>query len=49
MITYKLNPLGTFAEKIVDGIPTGEWANIETSEAYLKWLDEGNTPEPVEE
>jgi hypothetical protein len=49
MIIYKLNPLGLFAEKIVDGISTGEWANIETNKEYLEWLNEGNTPEPAEE
>jgi hypothetical protein len=45
MIVYKLNPLGSFAQKIVDGIDTGEWANIETNQDYLNWVAEGNTPE----
>lgn len=49
MTTYKLNPLGSFAQKIVDGVETGEWANTETNQAYLKWLEEGNTPEPAYE
>ena len=49
MIIYKLNDSGTFAQKFVDGIATGEWANVETNQAYLAWLAEGNTPLPAEE
>jgi len=49
MITYRLNEWGTFALKLVDGVDTGEWANIETNQAYLKWLAEGNTPLPADE
>lgn len=45
MDTYKLNPDGTYANKV----GTGEWHNVETSEAYLKWLEEGNTPLPADE
>ena len=49
MITYTLNDFGTFAQKYIDGAPTGEWANTETNEAYLKWLEEGNEPLPADE
>jgi hypothetical protein len=49
MVTYKLNPDKAFALKIVDDISTGEWHNVETSEAYLDWLAEGNQPIPAEE
>jgi hypothetical protein len=49
MITYKLNQNGSYAVKIVDGIQSGEWHNTETSQAYLAWLAEGNTPEPADE
>lgn len=45
MDTYKLNPVGTYANKI----GTGEWHNIETSEEYLAWLAEGNQPLPADE
>jgi len=48
MATYKLNELKTYAQKIIDGVATGEWANIETNQAYLKWLEEGNTPEAAD-
>jgi hypothetical protein len=48
MITYKLNTLGTFAQQFIDGVATGEWANIETNQTYLAWIAEGNTPEPAE-
>lgn len=40
MDTYKLNQAGTYANKV----GTGEWHNVETSEEYLKWISEGNTP-----
>lgn len=49
MITYKLNHVGSYAAKIVDGIPVGESHNTESSQEYLKWLEAGNTPEPAEE
>jgi len=49
MITYKLNKQNTYAAKHIDGVATGEWANIETNQEYLKWLAEGNTPEPADE
>lgn len=48
MINYKLSKDNAFAQKYVNSIPTGEWANIETNQAYLKWVDEGNTPEPAD-
>ncbi len=48
MITYKLNQLGTYAQQFVDGLATGEWHNTETNKSYLKWLEEGNTPEAAE-
>lgn len=49
MITYKLNPLGTLAQQFIDEVATGVWANTETNQAYLKWLDEGNSPLPADE
>jgi hypothetical protein len=49
MITYKLNINGEFALKIVDGVPTMEWHNTESNQAYLKWLEEGNEPLPADE
>ena len=48
MITYKLNGYG-LAQKFVDGMATGEWANVETNQAYLAWLAEGNVPTPADE
>ena len=45
MDSYKLNPAGTYANKV----GTGEWHNVETSQAYLEWLAEGNTPLPADE
>jgi hypothetical protein len=48
MITYKLNPLGTSAQQFVDNVATGQWANTETNQEYLAWLEAGNTPEPAE-
>lgn len=39
---FKLNPDLTYANKI----GTGEWHNVNSSEEYLKWLEEGNTPFP---
>jgi hypothetical protein len=44
MDTYKLNPNGTYANKI----GTNEWHNVESSQEYLRWLDLGNTPEPAD-
>ena len=49
MIVYKLNELEKYAHKIVDGVETGEWHSVETSQEYVKWLAEGNTPLPADE
>ncbi len=48
MVTYKLNVFSDFAQKIIDGVETGEWHNVTNSEQYLKWLEEGNTPLPAD-
>ena len=48
MTTYKLNIFGDCAEKLVDGVPTGEWHNVKNSQAYLLWISEGNTPLPAD-
>jgi len=48
MTTYKLNPIGTFAQMFENNTATGEWANTQTNEAYLAWLAEGNTPEAAD-
>ncbi len=49
MKTYKLNSSQTFAQLFENGVATGEWANTQTNQAYLKWLAEGNTPLPADE
>ena len=49
MVTFKLNQDGSYANKIVDGVDTGEWHNTETSRIYLEWLAEGNQPLPADE
>lgn len=55
MTTYKLSKdlytgeIKDFAFEIVDGAPTGVCVNIHTNQAYLKWLEAGNTPEPADE
>ncbi len=55
MKTYRLQKdvytaeVKDFAIEIVDGVPTGVSVNIYTNQAYLKWLEEGNTPEPANE
>lgn len=49
MISYKLYKDSTYVEKLIDGKSTGEWHKVDASKEYLKWLDEGNTPEPAEE
>lgn len=48
MITFKLQVNSNYVLKLIDLISTGEWHNILTSEEYLAWLAEGNTPLPVE-
>lgn len=48
MIKYRLNENGMYAQKIVDSVETGEWANTQTNQAYLEWVSEGNTPLPAE-
>jgi hypothetical protein len=48
MITYQLNENGLYAQKIIAGVETGEWANTQTNQAYLKWVAQGNTPLPAE-
>ena len=48
MITYKLNPMGSFAQMFENNTANGEWANTETNEAYLAWLAAGNTPLPAD-
>ena len=48
MITYKLSEDPQFTQQLLDGVPTGVWANTETNREYLKWLDEGNTPLPAD-
>jgi hypothetical protein len=42
---FQLNKDGTYANKV----GTGEWHNTQTSEAYLKWLEEGGVPTPADE
>ena len=49
MITYKLLQLSDFAIQLVDGEPTGEMHNTKTHAGYLKWIAEGNTPEPADQ
>ena len=48
MITYKLNEDSSYAQKIVDGVETGEWLNTQNNQEYLAWVEEGNTPEGTE-
>jgi len=49
MITYQLNQLGSFAQKFVGGIATGEWVNTKTNESYLAWVAKGGVPTPADE
>jgi hypothetical protein len=55
MKTYKLvqnqitGVLSDYALEMVDGNFTGVNVHTETNQEYLKWLAEGNTPEPAEE
>jgi hypothetical protein len=49
MTSYKLSKFCNAAQKIVDGRETGEWANIDSNQEYLKWLEEGNQPLPADE
>ena len=49
MITYKISKDSQFVQQFHDGVATGVWANVETNQAYLKWLEEGNTPIPADE
>lgn len=46
MISYRLNEEGDFAQQLLDGVPTGVWANTATNADYLAWLAEGNQPLP---
>ena len=46
VIEYRLNEQGTWAEKLADGAPTGEWVDTSANSSYLAWLAEGNTPLP---
>ena len=46
MIQYQLNQDGLWAEKIVNSVKTGEWANTQTNQEYLEWIAAGNTPIP---
>lgn len=49
MTLFKHYSQTNYLQKIVDGVETGEWHHPETSQEYLKWLEEGNTPEPADE
>ena len=49
MIIYKLSKDPQFVQQFLDGVATGVWANVETNQAYLAWLAEGNVPTPADE
>lgn len=49
---YKLfkNPMGeTHIQRVADGVFISTDDSSPDYQAYLKWLAEGNTPEPAEE
>lgn len=46
MLSYTLNQNGSAAQKVIDGVETGEWVNVQTNADYLAWLAAGNTPSP---
>lgn len=41
MITYKLNLIGDCVNRIVDGVPTGEWHSTKTSKVFHNDLANG--------
>jgi hypothetical protein len=49
MKTYKLNSSSEFAQEFLNGVPTGNWVNTSTNQAYLAWIAEGNTPLQADE
>jgi hypothetical protein len=49
MITYKyINKDMLWAKVIDDTKESNEFVNTQTNQAFLKWLEEGNTPEPAD-
>lgn len=55
MKTYRLaknqltGVLSDYAFELVDGNITGVCVHTQTNAEYLKWLEDGNTPEPADE